>query len=152
VEHRPSLLAAFEGNVQVQPNGDQLVGWGQQPYFTEFNSAGKTVFDAHFVGPNSTYRAYRFDWHAIPARPPEVAARVKGRTATVYASWNGATQDASWRVLGGSTPSSLKPLTSARKRGFETAIRLAHATTYVEAQALDSKGRVLGTSAAVKVP
>jgi hypothetical protein len=151
-EHRPGLLAFFEGNVQRQPNGDQLVGWGQQPYFTEFNSKGQTVFDAHFVGPNSTYRAYRFDWHATPARPPDISARVTGRTTTVYTSWNGATQVAAWRVLGGASPTALKPVASARKRDFETAIRLPRSQRYVEAQALDSKGHVLAGSSTARVP
>jgi Arylsulfotransferase (ASST) len=150
-EHRPPLLAAFEGNVQNQPNGDEFVGWGQQPYFTEFDGRGRTVFDAHFVGPNSSYRAYRFDWHATPARPPDVAVRVRGRSTTVYASWNGATEVSSWRIVAGSTPATLSPIAGARKRSFETAVRLPRAEPYVAAQALDSRGRLLGSSTATKV-
>ncbi|MGB0095838.1 MAG: arylsulfotransferase family protein [Solirubrobacteraceae bacterium] len=150
-QHRPGLLAFFEGNVQRQPNGDELVGWGQQPYFTEFNPSGKVVFDARFVGANSTYRAYRFDWQATPARPPDLATRVKGRTTTAYVSWNGSTETASWRILGGTSPAALKRVATARKRDFETAVRLPQSRHYVAAQALDSKGRVLATSAPVKV-
>jgi hypothetical protein len=109
------------------------------------------VFDAHFVGLNSTYRAYRFDWHATPVRRPDIAARVNGRKITLYASWNGGTQLVGWRVLSGASPSALETVTNARKRAFETAIRLPRATTDAAAQALDPKGRVLGTSATVKV-
>jgi hypothetical protein len=122
-QHRPPLLAALEGSCKRQPNGDELIGWGQQPYLTEFNTSGKIVFDARFVGPNSTYRAYRFDWHATPARPPDTAVRITRRTTTVYASWNGATQVVSWRVLAGAATSALRPVAAARNRTFETAIR-----------------------------
>ena len=74
-EHKPALLANYEGSVELQPNGDDFVGWGQQPYFTEFNSRGQTVFDARFVGNNSSYRAFRFDWRGEPTDRPGVAAR-----------------------------------------------------------------------------
>ncbi|HET8977477.1 MAG TPA: arylsulfotransferase family protein, partial [Solirubrobacteraceae bacterium] len=103
-EHQPGLLANYEGSVQRLYNGDNFVGWGQQPYLTEFNAKGRPVFDARFVGANSSYRAYRFMWQGMPVTKPSVASRVRGRTTTVYASWNGATQVASWRILGGSSP------------------------------------------------
>ena len=38
--HSPALAAAFEGNVQALPGGDEFVGWGQQPYFTRVQPAG----------------------------------------------------------------------------------------------------------------
>ncbi len=150
-EHRPKLLAEYEGSVQLQPNGDRLVGWGEQPFITEFNARGQVVFDAHFVGLNSTYRAYRFAWSATPANPVGVAAgTTRGRTV-VEASWNGATDVARWRVLGGSAPTSLVALASTPRQAFETVIRLPRAEAYVATQALDAQGRVLGTSKAIKV-
>lgn len=149
-EHQPGLLAEYEGSVQSLANGDNFVGWGGIPNITEFNSRGRPVFDARFVGTNSSYRAYRFDWHATPATKPSVAARTSGRTTTVYASWNGATQVARWQVLGGSSPSALKPVTGGRKTAFETDIRLPHGEPYVAVQALDGHGHVLATSQAVR--
>jgi hypothetical protein len=73
--------------------------------------------------------------------------------ATAYASWNGATEVASWQVLAGSSPSTLKPAASAARTGFETAIPLPAVAGggYVEVQALNGAGAVIGTSAAVKV-
>jgi hypothetical protein len=150
-EHRPALLAAYEGNVQRQANGDDLIGWGQQPYFTEFDSHGKIVFDARFVDANSSYRAYRFVWNGTPANSPGVAARATGRTTTVSATWNGATGIARWRILGGASATSLKPAASSAKQAFETTIRLPRAERYVATQALDRRGRVLGTSKPFKV-
>jgi hypothetical protein len=149
-EHRPALLAQFEGSDQPQPNGDTLVGWGEQPFMTEFSSHGQSVFDARFVGQNSTYRAYRFAWNGMPVTKPSVAARTVGGKLTVYASWNGATQVNRWRVLGGNSPSSLKPVGGTAKTNFEVAIRLAHGEKYIATQALGPHGQVLETSVAVR--
>jgi len=71
---------------------------------------------------------------------------------TVYVSWNGATGVNSWRVFGGSSAAALKPVATASKSGFETAIT-ARARAYVSVQALGYKNRPLGSrSAVVQVP
>jgi hypothetical protein len=57
---------------------------------------------------------------------------------------------ASWRFFGGSSATSLRPLATVRRNGFETAASVP-AQTYAQAQALDSRGHVLGTSSAVAV-
>jgi Arylsulfotransferase (ASST) len=146
--HSPALAAAFEGNVQSLPGGDSFVGWGQQPYFTEFDSTGQVVFDARFVDSNSSYRAYRFPWTGSPTSPPAVTASTSGSTTNVYASWNGATRVASWRVLAGASADALEAAVTATKQGFETQIAIP-AEPYVAVQALDTAGRVLGTSTVV---
>ncbi len=151
-EHQPGLLAEYEGSVQPMSNGDDFVGWGGIPNITEFNSRGRPVFDARFVGQNSSYRAFRFQWTGRPVTKPSVAARVSGRTTTVYASWNGATMVAGWRVLAGSSAGTLRPARSGRKTAFETAIRLTRGPSYIAVQALDAHGHVLGTSKTVRVP
>jgi hypothetical protein len=147
--HNPALVSNFEGNDQQLPGGGQMIGWGQQPYFTEFNSRGRMVFDGHFVGPINSYRAYRFRWTALPATQPAVAA-TGGRRTTVYASWNGANVVKTWRVLGGSSAKSLGTVGQAGAHGFETQIT-TKSEQYVEVQALDGRGRTLGTSAVVRV-
>jgi hypothetical protein len=70
-------------------------------------------------------------------------------TATVYASWNGATGVSAWTVLAGESPSSMTPVASAAASGFETAIPVESSDAYFAVQALDAEGRVLGTSAAL---
>ena len=67
----------------------------------------------------------------------------------MYASWNGATEVAQWRVLAGASPSSLKPLTTVAENGFETAIPLHSTAGYFAAQALNAAAHVLGTSQTV---
>jgi hypothetical protein len=149
--HNPGLLAEFEGNTQQLAGGDQMVGWGGQPFLTEFNAKGRIVFDAHFVGANSSYRAYRFTWNGTPKTTPSAALHVTGGKALAYASWNGATAVRRWQVLGGSSPSRLSVAASAAKGPFETQIKLRSVPTYIETRALDARGHVLGTSKAVKV-
>jgi hypothetical protein len=149
-QHSPALAAAFEGNVQALPGGDQFVGWGQQPYFSEYNAKGQMMFDARFVDSNSSYRAYRFPWTGKPAAPPAVTVTTLGNSADVYVSWNGATQVASWRVLAGPASDSLQAVVTAPNQGFESQIAIA-TQPYVAVQALDAAGRTLATSSVVHV-
>lgn len=145
LDHTPQLVANFEGNMQQLPNGDNFVGWGQQPFFSEFSPQNKMIFDGRFVGANSTYRAYRFPWSGTPESPPAVAATSTGNGTTVYTSWNGATTVSSWRVLGGSSPSALRAVATVSKHAFETPITISR-QPYVEVQALDGSGNVLSSS------
>jgi hypothetical protein len=147
--HSPALSANFEGNFQELPNGDDFVGWGQEPYFTEYDARGHLVFDGRFLAGDPSYRAYRFPWTATPAAPPSIAASTRRGLTTVYASWNGATTVSGWRVLGGRTPAALRSLRSVRRTGFETATTV-RGPRYVAVQALDSAGHVLGTSPTVR--
>src|SRR5207248_9480605 len=100
------------------------------------------------------YRIFRFPWIGHPQTRPSLAVSpgADGHI-NVYASWNGATQVTSWRVLGGAGPHSLKTLgvTSART-GFETAINVRSEPKYFAVQALGRKGMVLKTSPSVGDP
>ncbi|MFJ8628441.1 hypothetical protein ACIRD3_37160 [Kitasatospora sp. NPDC093550] len=49
-------------NAQTLRNGDLLVGWGSQPYVSEFSRSGDLLFNARFPEGVNSYRAYRFDW------------------------------------------------------------------------------------------
>ena len=69
---------------------------------------------------------------------------------TVYASWNGATEIASWQVLAGPSPKQLTAVASGARSGFETAIATPGPEAYVQVQALNASGGVLGTSPAIK--
>ena len=69
----PSVLAGSQGSMQLLPNGNVFVGWGDQPNFSEFTRDGKLIFDAAFPGPIQSYRAYRYVWTGRPADPPSIA-------------------------------------------------------------------------------
>jgi hypothetical protein len=147
-EHAPPLLSAFEGNYQQLPDADDLVGWGQQPYFSEYGTRGQLLVDGRFVGNTSSYRVYKFSWQGQPKSLPAAAASTSKRTTTVYASWNGATTVSGWRVLSGPSPTTLRATRSVPKRGFETSTQIT-AAKYVAVQALDGRGRVLASSSPV---
>jgi Arylsulfotransferase (ASST) len=150
-EHSPPLLSSYEGSDEQLPGGDDFVGWGQEPYFSQYTPQGKLVFDGRFVDENISYRAYRFQWSGTPATPPAVAAARQGRNMSVYVSWNGATNVAAWRVFAGNTTTRMPAVATTLKSGFETAIK-APARKYVYVQALGAKGRVLARSSPQPVP
>jgi hypothetical protein len=150
-EHPGGLKAGSQGNVQTLANGNRFVGWGAEPWFSEFSPSGQLMFDGRLPNVDESYRTYRFEWAGFPATPPAIAAQT-GKTGpvTVYASWNGATDVASWRVLAGPSPHQLAAVASGPDSGFETAIATPAPEPYVQVQALNAAGAVLGTSSAIK--
>jgi hypothetical protein len=56
------LVAPSQGNAQTTPDGGLFVGWGALPYFSEFDPAGRLVFNAEFPTGVNTYRAYVLPW------------------------------------------------------------------------------------------
>lgn len=157
--HPKPLSSGSQGDIQGLPGGNFFVGWGPEPYFSEFSPSGQLLFDVHMPNADQSYRGYRFPWVGTPGEPPAIAAAVaaasaqagaSGAQTTVYASWNGATQVASWRVLAGGSAQTLAPVASAPRGGFETAISVPGAQAYVAVQALDASGAVLGNSKTIK--
>jgi hypothetical protein len=124
-----------------------FVGWGAQPYFSEYSPTGRQIFAARFNGPIASYRAYRFVWNGQPAAPPTltVVAGARG-TARLSVSWNGATGVSSWRVLDGASPRALAPVTTAPDAGFETTILVRGGASYFAVQALGASGQVMASS------
>ncbi len=149
----PSLLAASQGNMQTLPSGSTVVGYGGVPAISEYSSNGSLLFDAHQPFDMSFYRAFRFPWSARPASPPAVLASLNdtAEETIVHASWNGATDVASWRVLAGAKPGSQTVQATIPAAAFESSTTLPKKYSYAEVQALDAAGRPLATSKAVRV-
>lgn len=151
--HPDKILAAVMANVQVLPNGNVFVGWGSEPSFSEFSRDGDLLFSASFPPKVNSYRAFRFPWVGRPTDAPAVAAEPasgKGgpdRELTVYASWNGATEVASWQVLAGPAPDRLKPVGSGPREGFLSA---RTSEPFVAVRARHGSDRVLGSSMAIR--
>lgn len=149
--HEPAL-AGSQGSVQVEPNGNVFVGWGQLPYFSEYTSSGELLYEGSFTGADESYRAYRSPWIGLPKTNPSLAvvpAAAGGLEA--LASWNGATQIVSWQLLSGSSPSTLAPVGSpVAKSSFQTALPVASEAPYYAVAAIDRAGKTLGTSNAVQ--
>jgi hypothetical protein len=149
--HPDTVFSDTQGNVQILPNGNVFVGWGSEPYFSEFSRDGKLLFDASFPPELESYRAFRFPWKGQPQEAPAVVAESGPEDkVTLYVSWNGATEVTTWQVLAGAGPDKLEPVGSVPRKGFETALLLQTNETYIAVKAKDSSGQVLGTSKTLK--
>lgn len=163
--HPNALMADSQGNSQTLADESVVVGWGAVPEITQFAKGGGLLFDAHLPPGMSSYRAFRFPWHGHPLQAPAVSARVltTGDSTAVFASWNGATDVASWRVLAGADPDSLKPVATMPDSGFESSTTLPENygnrpgksepgdNGYLAVQALGAAGQLLNTSATIAV-
>jgi hypothetical protein len=151
--HPSALLADSQGDNQTLPDGDSVIGWGAVPEVSEFATNGALLLDAHLPPGMSSYRAFRFPWSGHPLTPPAVSAKVlsTGDSTAVFASWNGATDVASWQVLAGEAAGALKPVTTMPVSGFESSTTLPERYAYAAVQALSASGELLGTSTTVAV-
>ena len=150
--HPDKQYADAAGNVQVLPNGAVFVGWGRALAISEFGKGGELLFDARLAPQNRSYRAFRFPWSAHPSdRPVAAAERTSEDGVRIYASWNGATEVATWEVLAGPRPYGLESLGSVRRDGFETPILAYTPEACVAARAQDALGRILGTSEPIDI-
>jgi hypothetical protein len=155
--HPNALLVQTQGSVRELPGGASFVGWGQQPYFSEYAPDGSLRYDAQLMGGNYSYRAFRSAFEAAPTDLPAVAVtrgaggdRTRTGEMTVHVSWNGATQTARWLVRTGASADTLTAVALAHRSGFETPIAVGR-QDFVAIDALDSGNQVLGSSATIAV-
>jgi hypothetical protein len=150
-KHRPPLLAKYTGSMQLLPGGNALVGWGSEPYFTEYGGDGSVRFDARLPHGGQTYRALRFPWSGTPPIAPMLATRVANGHRLLYASWNGATELAAWRLLTGMSAGSLAEERIVPRKGFETDLGRAGQWRYAAVAALDRDGDTLARSRTLRL-
>jgi EmrB/QacA subfamily drug resistance transporter len=136
----------YMGDTQPLANGNTFVGWGSEPYFSEYSRSGARLLEANFPGHDLSYRETVQPWVGEPLTAPAGAAREDDGRTTVYASWNGATQVASWRVLGAAGTGRLAAVRTTVRQGFETAIPVPAGLSTFRVQALNAAGRAIGTS------
>ncbi|HLI33106.1 MAG TPA: MFS transporter [Solirubrobacteraceae bacterium] len=144
--HHPAIDAAYMGDAEALAGGDTFVGWGSEPYFTEYGPKGEVLLEGEFPGPDLSYRTMLEPWVGEPLSKPAGAARNSAGATTVFASWNGATQVVAWRVLGARAGAPLAPIATASRSGFETAIAVPGGEQSFQVQALSAGGKVLGSS------
>jgi hypothetical protein len=150
IEHPAGLSVPSQGNSQRLPDGYLFVGWGRFGRFSEFRPDGRLAFDATLPPGYDTYRAYRFPWTGHPTTRPLAAARADGTDTTVDAYWNGATDVARWRILGGPSRGALRPIASVAWNGLDTQVQVRTQAGWVAVAAEDAGGHVVGRSAPVQ--
>jgi hypothetical protein len=147
----PKILSGSQGNVQLLANGNVFVGWGEVPRVSEFHHSGRIVFDAVLGEKYQSYRAFRLPWTGLPAEAPAIALAGHGGSLIAYASWNGATDVHTWQLLAGRRAGDLRPVSSTRSRGFESALHTTSAGPHFAVRALAADGVPLGQSDALSL-
>lgn len=81
-----------------------------------------------------------------PTTVPDIAVK----DGVVYMSWNGATEVRGWDILAGINAEDMRKVGSVMKTGFETSFGIPVPVdpmwSFVRADALDGKGRLLKSS------
>jgi hypothetical protein len=156
--HDPVLNPNSQGDLQVLPNGNALIGWGMDvspgsapnSSYSEYSANGTLLYDAVLPGQDVSYRVFRQPWVGLPLTRPSAAVVPGAGEATVFASWNGSTETTAWQLLAGPNSRSLAPVSVTPRTGFETAIATTNAGPFYEVQALSAAGTVLNTSLPVR--
>ncbi|MDE3134073.1 MAG: arylsulfotransferase family protein [Acidobacteriota bacterium] len=145
--HPAKFVAWTLGSVEVRPDGNVFVGWGAQPYFSEFSADGGLLVDGQFESATRSYRTFLSEWSGRPTGKPTMAARSNGNSGfVIYASWNGATEIDHWTVLAGADQAALQPVGAQPWTGFETTIVVNSEGPFFQVAAIDRHGNELGRS------
>ncbi|KKY28714.1 putative Arylsulfotransferase [Diplodia seriata] len=150
------ILSSSQGNTQLLANGNFFNGWGSIDALSEHAADGTPLLYATWGAyPVMNYRAWTFNWTSTPKTEPAVYSFARNATdaasTAVFVSWNGATEAASWRFLGGDAADAVtQTLGTKDKEGFETAFSVQGFSQYVAVEALDASGQVLSRSSPLK--
>lgn len=145
------VYADSQGSFTPLSNGNYFQGFGQIPLIKEFGPSGDRRLRIQFgeIGAAQSYRAFRREWSALPARAPDVVAK----NGTVYVSWNGATNVTDWGIYTGdrnTTHAHFKRVAVIPKTGFETSAPIPGNATFLKAAAL-ANGTLLRESAVIEI-
>ncbi|KAJ5525612.1 hypothetical protein N7494_012262 [Penicillium frequentans] len=151
-DNNDPIHSVSQGSYQVlnEQDGHVFMDYGSISKVKEFDGAGNVVFSGKFGTDNAvaSYRGYRFPWSAVPFWKPSLNVTRTSTGATVYMSWNGATDYDTWAVYSASSANSTnnQQIATGKRTGFETAINVTNLTTdYIQVAALQGNN-VLGTS------
>lgn len=153
------LRSKSQGSTQLLPNGNVLVNWGSEGAVTEFTEDGKPLFhaymDSDFLANGvENYRAFRYNWTGLPNEEPAIVALDSAEGTRIYVSWNGDTETKAWRFYASTDGFGSKAfLGEVEKAGFETSLLVpgGKKVTYVSAEAVDARGKVIRVSGATSV-
>ena len=150
-----SVLSTSQGNTQILENSNVFLGWGSEPYISEFTADGTLVMQGQFGAENASmsYRAFKADWVGNPDSTPAMWLQANSSSSPTiyYTSWNGATEISSWKFYGGVTAGAVHTLLgTVTKNGFETSFAANKFYPWGYSEALAADGQVLGKSPVTK--
>ena len=147
-------ISKSQGNFQRLTNGNIVMGWGNDAFWTEYAGDKQEIVFYGSLGIRNVmnYRVHKFDnWVGLPLTKPALWTYSKhgstGKPMYYYASWNGATEIKNWKFYGSDSKTGpWKDITTTNKNGFETIYRHDDSYLFAYAEALDKDDLVLGTS------
>ncbi|KAL3475901.1 ASST-domain-containing protein [Aspergillus californicus] len=154
-EYAPSnhdMISSSQGNMQVLPNSNVFIGWGNNAYVSEHDVDGNLLLWGYIdKGRIMNYRAQKFQWEGNPTDIPALWTYSKSidpsSPTTFYVSWNGATRIKHWRFYGAdNSTGNYTFIHQVRKDGFETSYTAGEFYRFTYAEAVDGQGKVLGKS------
>jgi hypothetical protein len=153
-EKAGGLLSGSQGNMQLLPDGNCHIGWGEHAYFSEHTADGTPVMYAKVAERASNvmiYRSNKYNWTAQPLTKPALwtYSRIGNRRSGMrfYVSWNGATEVRSWNFFASNSSSGpFELIGNATKTGFETEYAFPAVALWTYAEAVDDDGRALERS------
>ena len=152
-----NLRSKSQGSTQVLPNGNVIVNWGSEGALTEYDAQGNVLFhtymDSDYLGLGvQNYRGFRYNWTGIPNEAPAIVALENDGKTTVYVSWNGDTETATWRFYAVTGKRGAKTLLGESARtSFETSFEVeSKGPLHVIAEAVGADGRVLRSTGVAK--
>ncbi|KAL4806590.1 ASST-domain-containing protein [Aspergillus unguis] len=146
------MISSSQGNMQVLPNGNIFMGWGNNAYVSEHDAEGNLLLWGYIDKGNiMNYRAQKFNWEGNPTDIPALWTYAKSSdnssSTTFYVSWNGATRVKHWKFYGtNNATGNYTFLHKVRKDGFETSYTASEFYRWTFAEAIDAQGNVLGKS------
>ena len=146
-------VSKSQGNFQQLSDGNVILGWGNDAFWTEYTNAGEIIFYGH-IGVRNTmnYRVHKFNnWVGFPLTKPALwtYSQFGGSDDLMwfYASWNGATEVMWWRFYtSNSKDGPWQKGPEITKDGFESICSHEASPKYSYVEALDKDFLVLGTS------
>ncbi|KAJ6160383.1 hypothetical protein N7470_003779 [Penicillium chermesinum] len=148
------LSVRSQGNLQLLSNGNAFINWGYNGALLEHKPDGTTIFysglDSGKLGLGTeNYRAFKFEWHALPYEEPALMAFKEANGTSLSVSWNGDTETRTWKFFE-KLNTGRHFLGSSARSGFETSFRTSRHPENVIAEAFDSQGRRLVSSPVAK--
>lgn len=147
------MVSSSQGNLQILPNKNAFMGWGNNAYVSEHSEKGDLLLWAYFSKNDRVmnYRAQKFQWEGNPTDSPALWAYSRAAEpftpTSFYVSWNGATRVHTWRFYGAMNKTGpYEFLDEVEKTGFETKYTNDSFHTWTRVEAVDRNGVVLGKS------
>ncbi len=144
--HNPDLYSSYCGGTQPFENGNRLISWANNDYYTEVNSSEERVYEM-FVQGFSCSRGRRCDWEGKMLHPYLVLENLGDTIRLIFNKFGDNNVD-HYRIYSGENENSLSYLDSTGRTYYDIhALSLGNEARYVfQVSAIDKNGQESGPS------